>query len=75
MGYCDKTAEWIQMSLRMVVGVGLGIGVLNFGSNHRREGAVLGVESLGLSIVTNGLVCLRGGDAALPKLLWDFLVI
>ena len=63
------------MSLGMVVGVGLGIGVLHFGSNRRREGAVLGGESLGLSIVTNGLVCMRGGDAALPKLLWDFLVI
>ena len=37
------------------------------------EGAVLGGESLGLSIVTSGIVCVRGGDAALPKLLWNFL--
>ena len=56
------------------VGFG-GIGTLNFGGNRRREGAVLGRESLGLSIVTNRIVCMRGGDAALPKLLWDFLVI
>jgi len=56
----------------MVVGVGPGIGVLNFGGNRRRgrEG-----KNLGLSIVTNGIVCVKGGDAALPKLLWDFLVI
>jgi len=39
------------------------------------EGTVLGGESLGLSIETNGIVCVRGGDAALPKLLWDLLVI
>jgi len=26
------------------------------------------------AIVTNGIVCMRGSDAALPKLLWDFLV-
>ena len=24
-------------------------------------------------VVTNGIFCVRGGDAALPKLLWDFL--
>ena len=63
------------MPLEMVVEVGPGIGVLNFGGNRRREGAVLGGESLGLSIVTNGIICVRGGDAALPKLLWHFLVI
>jgi len=27
------------------------------------------------AIVTNVIVCVRGSDAALPKLLWDFLVI
>jgi len=55
--------------------VGPGIGMLNFGGNCRREGAVLGGESLGLFTVTNGIVCMRGGDVAVPKLLWDFLVI
>jgi len=28
---------------------------------------------LGLSIVSNGIVCMRGSDAALPKLLWGGL--
>ena len=34
-------------------GVGLGMGVLDFGGDRRREGAVLGVN-LGRPIVTNG---------------------
>jgi len=25
-------------------------------------------------VVANGILCVRGGDAALPKLLWDFLL-
>jgi len=49
--YCGKTAEWIQMPFGMVSGVGLGIGVLDFGGDHRREGAVLGVN-LGCPIVS-----------------------
>jgi len=32
-----KTAEWIGTRLGMVVGVGPGIGVLNFGGNRRRD--------------------------------------
>jgi len=36
MWYCDKTAEWIQMPLEIVVRVGPVIGVLNFGGNRRR---------------------------------------
>jgi len=36
-----------------VSGVGLGMGVLDFGGDRRREGAVLGVN-LGRPIVTNG---------------------
>jgi len=27
------------------------------------------------SFVTNEMLCVRGGDAALPKLLWDFFVL
>jgi len=73
--YCDKMAEWIWMPLGMVVGVEPGIGMLNFGGNRRRKGAVLERKNLGFSIVNNGIVSVRGGDAALPKLLWDFLVI
>jgi len=40
----------------------------------KEEGAVFGVN-LGHPIVTNGILCMRGGDAALPKLLWDFLFL
>ena len=36
------------------------------------NGQFLEGESLGLSIVTNGIGCVRGGEAALPKLLWVF---
>ena len=38
------------------------------------EGAVLGGESLGFSIVTDGIVCVRGNDAALHKLLGFFVI-
>ena len=38
------------------------------------EGAVLGVN-VGHSIATNGILSVKGGDAALPKLLWDFLLL
>jgi len=37
------------------------------------EGAVLGVN-MGHPVVTNGILCVRGGDAVLPKLLWDLLL-
>ena len=41
----------------------------------KEEGAVLGVN-MGHSIVTNGILCVRGCDAALPKLRnCDFLLI
>ena len=41
------------MSFGVVTGVGLAMGVLDFGGDRRREGAVLGVN-LGRPIVTNG---------------------
>jgi len=41
------------VSFGVVSGVGLRMGVLNFGGNRRSEGAVLGVN-LGRPIVTNG---------------------
>jgi len=37
------------------------------------EGAVLRVN-VGHLIVTNRILCVKGGNAALPKLLWDFLL-
>jgi len=38
------------------------------------EGALL-VVIVGHPVVTNGILCVRGGDTALPKLLWDFLLV
>jgi len=34
-------AEWILMLFEMVSGVGLGLGVLDFGGDRRKEGPVL----------------------------------
>ena len=70
--YCDKTADWIWMPFGVVSGIGRGIGVLDGSGDRRREGAVL-VVNVGHPIVTNEILCVRGGDAALPRLLWDFL--
>jgi len=38
------------------------------------EGAVLG-GNVGHPIVTNGILCMMGGDMVLPKLFWDFLLL
>ena len=38
-----------------------------------REGTVL-VVNVRHPILTNGILCVRGGDGALPKLLWDILL-
>ena len=60
------------MPFGVVSGVGRGMGVLDGNGDHRREGAVLNVNA-GRPIVNNAILCVRGDDAALPKLLWDFL--
>jgi len=49
------------------------------GEDRGREEAVLGINVVGHPIATNGTMWRsyslpRGGDAALPKLLWDFLL-
>ena len=41
-----NTADWIRMPFRVVSGIGLGMGVLDFGGDRRREGAVSGVNFL-----------------------------
>ena len=51
--YCGKTAEWIQMPFGVVSGVGLGMGVLDFGGDRRRGRSSLGVN-LWRPTVTNG---------------------
>jgi len=33
---CGKTADWIRMPFGVVSGVGLGMGVLDFGGDHQR---------------------------------------
>ena len=38
-----------------------------------REGTVL-VVNVGHPTVTIGILCMRGSDVALPKLLWGFLL-
>ena len=40
--YCGKTADWIGMLFEVLRGVGLRSGVLDFGGDRRREGAVWG---------------------------------
>ena len=50
---CGKTADWIQMPFGVVSGVGLGMGVLDFGGDRRRGTGSLGVN-LWRPIVTNG---------------------
>ena len=62
-------AEWIRMLFGMVSGVGRGMGVLDWGGDHRR-----GRGSFWMTAVSH---CNQWGlcDAALPKLLWAGLVI
>ena len=43
--YCGKTVDWIRMPFGVVSGVGLDMGVLDFGGDRRRRrGAVFGGE-------------------------------
>jgi len=48
------------------------MGVLDGVQVVEEEGAVLGIN-VGHPTVTKWILCVKGGDAALPKLLWDFL--
>ena len=66
-----KTAELIGTRLGMVVGVGPGIGVLNFGGDRRRGRGSFGGGKSG-TFHCNQWDCVRGDDAAVPKLLWVF---
>ena len=78
LSVCAVTKRLIGSACRLewsVSGVGRGTGVFDGSGDHRRElGAVLNVN-LGHPIATNGILCLRGGDATLPKLFWDFLLL
>ena len=48
-------------------------GCIRWDADRRREEAVV-MENVGRLILTNGILCVRCGDAALPKLLSDFLL-
>jgi len=61
-------ADWTWMPFEAVSGVGRGMGVLDGMEMVEGEWAVWGVN-VRHPIVTNGILCVRGGDAALPKLL------
>jgi len=50
----DNTADWIRMPFGVVSEIGLSMGVLNFGGDRRRKGAVWGRVNLWRPIVTNG---------------------
>jgi len=50
---CGETADWIRIPFGVVRGIGQVMGVLDFGGDRQREGAVLGVN-LGRPIVTIG---------------------
>ena len=65
-----QTADWIWVPFGLVVGSVEGW--VYRGGDRRREGAVLRVN-VEHPIVTNGILCVRGGDTALPRLLWDYL--
>jgi len=61
------------MPFGVVSGFGRGMGVLDRGGDRRRgTGSFAGLK-VEHPIVTNVILCERVGDAALPKLLWDFL--
>jgi len=69
-----RMADWICMPYEVVSGVSQRMGVLNESRYHRWEGAVFKVN-VGHPIVANRIACIWGNNAALPKLLWDFLFI
>ena len=51
--HCGKTADWIRMPFGVVSGVGIGMGVLDFGGDRPRRRGSLGVNLL-RPIITNG---------------------
>jgi len=54
---CGKMADWILMPFGMVSGVGLGMGVLNFGGDHRRGRGSFGGEFGASHCYQWGLCC------------------
>jgi len=67
--YCGKTIDWIWIPFGLVSGVGQEMGVLDGGGDRRKGRAILGVN-VWHPIVTNGILCMRGGQITL-----GFLVI
>jgi len=69
-----KMAAWIRMPLGWWLGGAWYWNVKFLVVLIEGEGQFWDWESLGLSIVNNGIVCVRGDNAALFNLLWDFLL-
>ena len=71
---CGKTDDWIWMFFGVVNGVGREMDVLYAGGDHRRVRGNFGGKC-GYPIITSKdfvawlFSAMRGGDAALPKLL------
>jgi len=62
------------MPFEVISGVSRGMGVLDGSGDRRREEALVVTVNVWHPIVTNRIFCVRDSDAALPKLLWDFLL-
>ena len=74
---CGKTADWIWVQFVVVSGISRGTGVLYGDGDRRRKRDSFGGKC-GESHCNQWefcrvvILCRGGGDAALPKLLWDF---
>jgi len=77
--YCGKTADliWMQFQFGVVSGVSRGMDELDGGGDRQRGRGSSGSKCGGSHCNQWGLAhfsAIRGYDASLPKLLWDFLL-
>jgi len=56
--YCGKTADWIRMLFGVVSGVGLGMGVLDFGGDRPRARGSFGGEFAASHYNQWGIFCI-----------------
>ena len=79
---CVKVSEAIQLPFWAVRGVGHVMYRKNVAlqcgcsvpTAERLQSSAVGVEVLVAHTADECILCVRGGDVALPKLLWDFLL-
>ena len=62
------------MPFGLVSGIGRKMGGLDGGGDRQRSRGSFGAN-VGHPFVTSGILCVKAGDASLPKLLWDFLFL